>query len=385
MKWIPRFRPTREPDRFDVVTDVEAFKALEGEWDHLCERAKQVRFSQSFAWCWTTWEAVERPRGRRLHCIVGRNRDLVVLIWPVIVEQSFPSVASPLGCAYSEYPDPLVEGGSEAIERIEAAWQTLRNTCGCDMIRFRYVRHGSPLHHVLISKVGKQAKEVFRVPNLSVSWDNYETWEKYYRALQRKNRAETERCQRRLEDHGKVLFKVVEGADCAPIIEWALANKVEQLNRTHRRGGHWLRTKAYRDLLVWTASRTSPHGRLVAFVLKFHDQVIATLICRVDKFRVEGLNTVYDAAYRRYGPGKILIGFVLKWAFKQGLTFDWRGGDEDYKKEWANSESTVITYEVAISALYKFCRRYPAVRPLVRNCRLAIQKVERQFAYKWQS
>jgi CelD/BcsL family acetyltransferase involved in cellulose biosynthesis len=378
--------PKREHDRFDVVTDVDAFKALESDWDDLCARSSQVRFSQSFAWCWTTWQAVERPRGRRLHCIVGRNGDRVVMIWPLIVsEKSFLLVASPLGCAYSEYPDPLVEDSCEAIKRIEAAWQTLRNTCGCDMIRFRYVRHESPLHHFLIGKVGKQAREVVRVPNLSVSWDNHETWEKYYQSLQSKNRAENERCRRRLEERGKVAFEVVEGAHCAPIIEWALANKVEQLNRTGRRGGHWLKTKAYRNLLVWTASQASPHGALMVFVLKVNNQIIATLIFRVDKFRIEFLNTVYDAAYRRYGPGKILLDHAIKWAFERGLTLDMRGGDEGYKKEWANSESTAITYEVDLSALYKLCRRYPAVTPLFRNYRLAIHKLGRQFAYKRQS
>lgn len=372
----PQSRPIGEHDRFDVVTDVEAFKALEGEWDDLCERANQFRFSQSFAWCWATWEAVERPRGRRLHCIVGRNQDRIVLIWPFVVsERPFPLAASPLGCAYTEYPDPLVEGGPEAVARIEAAWQTLRKTCGCDMIRFRFVRHRSPLHDFLTSKLGKEAKETFRVANLSVSWNDYETWEDYCRTLKRKTWTENERHRRRLEERGKVAFEVVEATHCAPIIEWALANKIEQLKRSGRRAGDWLRTTAYRDLLVWTASRPAPHGRSVVFALKFDGQVIATEICRVDKFRLELLNTVYDAAYKSYGPGKILLSLVLEWAFERGLTSDLRIGNEAYKKEWANSESALITYEVAISALYKLCRRYPAATPLARKFRLAIHKL----------
>src|SRR5262245_4656776 len=107
-------RPS-EHDRFEIVTEDEVFKALAGDWDELCGLVGEIRCSQSFVWCWTTWEAVEQPRGRRLHCIVGRNQERAFLIWPFVVsDRPGLLVASPLGCAYAEYPDPLVEGGSES-------------------------------------------------------------------------------------------------------------------------------------------------------------------------------------------------------------------------------------------------------------------------------
>lgn len=152
-----------ENDRFEVVTDSDAFKALESDWDDLCLRSSRVRFTQSFAWRCTTWEQVEGPQARWLHCIVARNRDRAVLIWPFIVyRRDHLVVASPLGCAYSEYPDPLVEDGPESGQRIEAAWKTLRNTCGCDLVRFRHVRKGSPLHRFLTGKAAKRARAVWR-------------------------------------------------------------------------------------------------------------------------------------------------------------------------------------------------------------------------------
>jgi CelD/BcsL family acetyltransferase involved in cellulose biosynthesis len=380
---IPNLPRKRNDDSFEIVTDVEALEALEGEWDDLCGRSSQHRFSQSFVWCWTTWEAVEGPRGRRLLCIVARKHGRVVLIWPFIVyRKSYLLVAAPLGCSYSEYPDPLVEDGSEADQRVELAWHTLCNSCGCDLIKLRYVRSGSRLHRLILNKIGNKAKRVSRITNLYVSWHNCETWESYYRGLEAKDRRDNERRRRRLDEHGKVTFEVVEGAQCAPIIDWALNSKVKQLAQTNRRGGSWLKTKAYRNLLVWAAARSSPHGRLTMFVLKLNDQVIATLICRVDQVRVEALNTVYDAAYAKYAPGKILFGAVLNWTFEQRLDFDMRGGNDPYKKKWANRKSAAIGYEVTNSALYQTCLWIPSLTPFMRGYRLGKQALS-QYLMEW--
>jgi len=48
---------------------------------------------------------------------------------------------------------------------------------------------------------------------------------------------------------------------------------------------------------------------------------------RVDRFRVELLNTVYDPAYSEHGPGQILTEAALHWAYSHGLEFDFRIDD----------------------------------------------------------
>jgi CelD/BcsL family acetyltransferase involved in cellulose biosynthesis len=233
--------------------------------------------------------------------------------------------------------------------------------------------------------VRERAKTVSKVTNLYVSWHDYETWESYYRSLKKSDRSNNERRQRRLGERGRVTFKVIEGAQCAPAIDWALANKVKQLAQTNRRGGHWLKTKAYRNLLVWAASRGSPRGRLVMFVLKLDDQLIATLLCRVDQIRIESLNTVYDAAYSQYGPGVILRGECLKWAFERQLDFDMRGWDLPHKRRWANRESSAINYEVANSTSYALCIRYPALMPLLRSYRVGKHRLGQYLADEWRT
>jgi CelD/BcsL family acetyltransferase involved in cellulose biosynthesis len=365
-----------ECDSFEIVRRSEAFKALQYDWEDLCGRSSRYRFSQSFVWCWTTWEVVHEPRKRHLHCIIARNGGRPVLIWPLVIyRSSFPSLAAPLVC-FGEYPDPLVEEGPEAGLRIKAAWRTLRETCGCDLIRLRHVREGSELHRLMI---GERAKIVSKVTNLQVDWNRHDNWESYYRTLRKGDRREIERRRRRLDELGNVTFEVIEGSQCEQVIDWALANKVEQLVRTNRRGGNWLRTKAYRNLLVWAASRSGPCGRVVTLTLKLDGRLIATQWCRVDEARVEHLNTVYDPAYSKFGPGTILRGECLKWAFEHHLEVDMKGGDYHHKRRWANRESRSITYDVAISTSYALGLRFPAMRPLIHSYRAARRKLGKRL------
>jgi len=346
----------------NVVKTTKALKALRNDWDDLCTRSK-CRFSQSYIWCWTTWEAVHRRRKPRLHCITAHDRARLVLIWPFVVyRRPHGYFATPMGCPYGEYPDPLVEDAPDAPRRIEAAWRTLRETCSCDAIRLRHVLDGSELHRLMVRE---RAKPVSKVANLAVEWRGHDNWESYYCSLDRHDRHDTERRRRRLDELGKVSFEVLEGDECTAAIDWALRRKVEQLDQANRIGGGWLRTKAYRDLLVSAAARGGPQGCLLMFALKLEGQIIATMLCRADQSRLEALNTVYDPAYRRYAAGKIVTLACLKWAFERGLEFDFRNEDAPYKRRWTNRERQAFTYEVPNSMSYTLCHWVPVLTPLI--------------------
>jgi CelD/BcsL family acetyltransferase involved in cellulose biosynthesis len=352
-------------DSCEIVTDIGGLRSLQRDWNGLCERASQPHFSQSFLWCLTTWDVVECPRGRRLHCIVVREDQRVVLIWPFILHRkSLFWKAAPLGSAYAEYASPLVEDGPDAERWMRLALKKLRATSGCDVIVLPHVRQAS-LFGRLMSE--ENAKITSRVTNLCIDWRGYEDWETFYRGLQRKDRRDTQRRRRRLDEQGQVSFNVIEGVSCVPLIDWALRNKIEQLARTDRRAS-WLNDGIYRELLVQAAVRSDPSGTVVVFALDLEDRIIATLICRVDKTRIEALNTVYDPAYSKYAPGKILMEESLKWAFHHGLQMDFRGGDFAYKRLWANSESFMISYEIANSRRYALYRRWREISGKLAAC-----------------
>lgn len=353
-------------EHFEIVSDPQTLRSLQGEWEALSRRSKRSRFSQSFVWCWTSWETVERPRARKLHCVVLRRGERLVLLWPFTIRRKkFLTLAEPLGCAYSEYPDPLVEDGDEGFGRVKAAWQFLRSTCRCDLIILRHVPEGSLLHSVLQSG---NAQPHSTLTNLRVSFDNHENWQSYYRSTPANDRRDNERRRRRLEERARVAFEVVEGSQGQPMIEWALKQKARQLPQDDR-ARRWLQSKSYRDLLVAVSSRGGPEGRLAIFVLKIDDAVAATIIGRVDQHRVEAMTTTYDATYREFAPGKLLLAECLKWAAHNKLEFDLRGGDFPYKRRWANRESMIHDYKHGNSAFYAISVRLPFAVPILRWCR----------------
>lgn len=359
-------------DCLKVVTNIKAFRALKDDWDDLCTRSN-YRFSQSFVWCRTTWEAMHGWRNSRLHCIATYNRTRLVLIWPFVVHRRpHGYFAAPLGYVHGESPDPLVEDGPEANRRIEVAWRTLRDTCRCDVIRLRHVLEGSELHHLMVRE---RVKAVSKTMNLSVEWCDHDNWESYYRNRPRHDRHDLERRRRRLGEVGKVSFETIEGPQCAPAIDWALARKGEQWDRTNPRGGGWIRTKAFRNLLVWAASRGGPRGRVIMFALKLDDHIIATRLGRVDDICLEAVTTVYDPAYSRYAPGRILLLKCLKWAFEHGLEFDFGYGNQPHKRRWINRERLAITYEVPNSRSYALCYWIPVLMPLIHWHRRRQQKI----------
>lgn len=85
-------------DGVQIIRNVPAFLAFAREWRDLCNKVPQHYFTQSFDWCRGRWEEVTDPRGRRLYCLVARQDQCAVLIWPLVMYRNrFWPFARPLG------------------------------------------------------------------------------------------------------------------------------------------------------------------------------------------------------------------------------------------------------------------------------------------------
>ena len=108
------------------------------------------------------------------------------------------------------------------------------------------------------------------------------------------------------------------------------------------------------------------------FVLKLDDQIIAAVLARTSKSTVESFIAAFDRAYGKYGPGQLLYEDILKWAWERRLEFDFRMGDQAYKRDWTNRESKVITYQFINSP-------WGAVFSLASRCRWKLQSLRHQL------
>jgi CelD/BcsL family acetyltransferase involved in cellulose biosynthesis len=328
--------------RLEIVTDVERLFSLKSHWDNLCHRSNGCNFSQSFQWCSAAWNIIGHPRRRQLLCLVGWVNNRMVLIWPLVIQRrALWFLLRPLGSETTEYSDVLVENSSEADRWVTLAWQKLRTTHSSDIVALPFVRTNSRLHRI-ISQERPMSAWVNSIS--SVSWDGYQDWESYYQSLKRDFRHSLRRTRRRLAQRGNLSFEAVtKPEEFRPIINWLFSHKAEWLIRT-KQDSPWQNAELYKEFLIHVAAEREEVGDVTLFVLKFDGQIISAVLTRNSKFSAEAVIAAFDRTYSKYGPGQLLYEDILKWAFKRRLEFDFRIGNQPYKRHWINRESTVATY-----------------------------------------
>ncbi len=310
------------------------------------------------------------PQQRRLYCLVGWVNNRVVLIWPFVnVRHGVWSMLRPLTSDTTVYSDVLVENNPKSDLWVALAWQKLRATCNSDIISLPFVRTHSRLHRLLSQERPMSAW----VNSISgVNWGENQQWESYYRSLKRDFRYSLRSRRHRLTERGKLSFEAVTNHEQFPLIlDWLFTHKTEWIIRTGQRTP-WQDAGLYKKFLITVAAERAEIGAVMLFVLKFDDQIISAVLARISKFTVESFIAAFDRAYKKYGPGQLLYEDILKWALARRLEFDFRMGDEVYKRDWTNQESKAITYRFINSA-------WGAVFSLASRCRWKLQSLRRQL------
>jgi CelD/BcsL family acetyltransferase involved in cellulose biosynthesis len=362
--------PIKNNIRFEVVTDIGRLFSLKPHWDKLCHRSNDYNFSQSFQWCSASWNIMVLPRQRQLYCLVGWLDNSIVLLWPFVnVRRGLWSMLRPLASDTTVYSDVLVENGPQSDLWVALAWQKLRTTSNSDIISLPFVKTNSRLHRLLSQE---RPMSAWVHSTSSVNWGGNREWESYYRSLKRDFRYSLRSRRHRLTERGKLSFEAVTNHEqFPPILDWLFTHKTEWINRTRQRSP-WQDGELYKEFLIRIAAERSEIGTIILFVLKFDDQIIAAVLARISKFTVESFIAAFDRAYTKYGPGQLLYEDILKWALERRLEFDFRMGDEVYKRDWTNLESKVITYRFINST-------WGAVFSLASRCRWKLQSLRRRL------
>ena len=157
------------------------------------------------------------------------------------------------------------------------------------------------------------------------------SWSAYEAGLSRNLRGDVERCQRRLEEVGRVTLDVTPTAAKLPeafaleLSGWQGQRKSAILSRPE--------TAEYYDLVGrWAATR----GWLRLMFLRVDDRAIAVHIAIEAGGTYFPLKGGWEPSMRAFSPGKLLIRATLKRAFETGLQrYEFLGGEEHYKLRWA--------------------------------------------------
>jgi CelD/BcsL family acetyltransferase involved in cellulose biosynthesis len=147
-------------------------------------------------------------------------------------------------------------------------------------------------------------------------------------------RAGLRRRRRRLEERGKVSFEVQDGQSC--LQQWFdEVVKVEAMgwkgSQATAIGSRPDTLDFYREIATWAAER----NWLRIHFLRLEGRPLAVSFALRANGVHYGLKIGYDAEYRRFAPGLLLLHEIVRNAFAVGVRrVEMLGADEAYKRNW---------------------------------------------------
>jgi CelD/BcsL family acetyltransferase involved in cellulose biosynthesis len=161
------------------------------------------------------------------------------------------------------------------------------------------------------------------------------TWQDF--AVKLPNWRNLRRLGRRLGELGALKFEIAETPEQYDV-------SVEALIRHKRRRS--LETRGYdsldrpgvRSYFSNARNLLYPSGPVCAFALKLDDRVVAAQFDCIVGSRLVGQICSFDAEWRTYSPGRLLLERKMEWCFSNGIdVFDFGIGDESYKNFYCDS------------------------------------------------
>jgi CelD/BcsL family acetyltransferase involved in cellulose biosynthesis len=352
--------------RYEVITDEQAFFALQAEWDDLWRRAKGSYY-QSFAFVWIAWQQIAKPKGRVLRCIVRRHERVLAMVWPLVMHQRFLwSCLTPLCPDAADYSGMLIDEHLQPAVWIEEAWLVATRECRADIMHLPFVHEASGLYRVAAkapSVVATTRNDAY-VAKLSEECGHHD-WTSFCASLDTMGEKKPGSVARRLGRKGKLDTQVIDPSDrrtIASIIDVMFEWKLNWADRVGKHG-RWLDSMEYRKFLVeWLCSSTSAAPAHL-LVITLDGAPLAALVFCVDNRCASSLIGSFDQAYRNLSPGSLGYEYVVKWAFDRKLDLDFGAGTERYKQFWSRrNKENIWTLVVATSSWGRIAMLAQSVR-----------------------
>ncbi|MDR6496804.1 GNAT family N-acetyltransferase [Paraburkholderia sp. DD10] len=327
------------PDfHYEIITDEHALAGLQPEWDALWKRAGG-RHYLSFAFCWTAWQQVAKPKGRSLRCIIRRDEGRLAMVWPLVLRHRFMwACLAPLSPEAADYSDILMEARAGTLSWIEGAWRIATGHCGADFVHLPYLHESADLYRV----AGQDRSLVTRHRNVSyvakLSLEcRQRDWTSFCDSLTVLEESKKPgSIARRLAKKGQLDASLVDLSDkgaVASAIDLMLEWKRDWGDRVGKHG-QWVTSVHYRNFLVeWLSSPLATEAHLL--VVALDGEPLAALVFCVDNCCASTIISGFDQAQRKLSPGLLAYEYVVQWAFDRGLDLDFGAGDEQYKQFWA--------------------------------------------------
>ena len=317
------------------------WEALEGQSD--------CRASAGFAWALAGWQCVAEPAGGALCVIAVWRGQQLEAVWGLVrYRRDGMRMLVPLGAEASDYTEILARRDCKDIDTlIDLLARTVRRLGDC--IRLQHV-----------DPAGLAAEFCARFPVASTRdpisscyahLRGFPTFEAYNATRNSATRQQLRRHMRRLGREGDVDIGIVDDrVSRLELVDWLLTKKAEWLSRSHRENP-WLTQPCFKDFLHALVDPVSGESPLMLVRLRVDQQTIAGALFSVDAHSLEYFIGAYDPAWHDFSPGGLLIDHCVVWAYQHGRDFDFRIGDEAYKRSWARQELVRSSHLIALTPL----------------------------------
>tara|TARA_R110000822_G_scaffold127915_5_gene263499 strand:- start:5702 stop:6943 length:1242 start_codon:yes stop_codon:yes gene_type:complete len=167
----------------------------------------------------------------------------------------------------------------------------------------------------------------------------YEDFDSFFsQHFSAKSRSNIRKWDKRLKENFKITFKVFYGLiditeynhlfdSLLTLIQkrWSDLGMENDILKDHV----YYRELCYNMILDKTASLN---------VIYSNNEAIAISVCFASKKELFFAITTFDVDFRKYNLGHLLIMYIMKWCFKNGIEiFDYSKGTYEYKTRWSNS------------------------------------------------
>jgi CelD/BcsL family acetyltransferase involved in cellulose biosynthesis len=388
------FEPSPKGDTacaFALVTDRDAFDALEPEWTDLFDRAgRGTQVFQTFNWNWH-WcnhylgDGSQGSAAPALAVVTARRAGHLVMVWPLAVER----VAGLrnliwMGAPVSQYGDVLMEEGIDAAPLLRQAWSFITEQVRPDLAWLRKVRDDATVAP-LLAELGALSTQRLEAPyvDLAAADDFDAHLQRRSAHFRKKQRASA----KRLSALGSVAYEQCSGGrQAADYARDAIALKRVQLQA----GGVVSPAVADPRMSAFFADAADGCGHpagLHFVTLASNGQLAAVDIFIGCKDRAALHIVAYDLQFEKASVGALLLQHVVARAFADGFrTFDFLAPADSYKLRWADGTAGVNDWVVPLSLKGRaFARLYLAlVRPAIKSAIGALpMSLRRALAAAW--
>jgi CelD/BcsL family acetyltransferase involved in cellulose biosynthesis len=340
---------------WEVSRDIDACAA---EWDLLADRTHALPYVRP-GWVEAWWRAFGRGR---LEVVLVRRAGRLVGLVPLV--RTHRGVRSPTNWhtpafALLHEDEAAAQELARAVfaRRPASAQLAFIDPDGSDRTALR--RAAEAARYSVLERAYVQS------PYLQLDGD----WASYERGLSKNVRGDISRRRRRLAEAGASAVQVADGTE-------DLDGLLEEGFRVEASGwkasqGTAIRSEAatrafYTEIARWAAAR----GCLRLGFLRLDGQVIA-FVYDIEEAGVHYyLKGGYDPAFSQFSPAKVLLHAMVERAFAEGLErFEFLGGDEPYKRHWANATRELRLLQFFAPTPLGLLQRnaYSSVRPFAKR------------------